>query len=232
MELYKKKLSYFSSLDSLASCAFGVNAGSFHDPTSVFVSYAARIFQNTKWDMFALFIRFLPGIRYILTWLKIDLNKPCQTRFFRDIVRQAIRERRRTGQRINDLLDLMIDCINKDMICEKKNDSPENQEDQYEQDMKLKLDSNDKHVKLDEEIVVATAMVFLVAGYDTTGMTLSFMAYNLAKQPAIQQKLQQEIDKAFEDAGGCLPDYSVIQVSSQMICCMWRAKVQQVNILM
>ena len=66
-----------------------------------------------------------------------------------------------------------------------------------------------KHV--DETMIVATAMVLLVAGYDTTGMTLSYLAYELANNPDIQTKLQEEIDEAFEEAGDKFPDYNVIQ---------------------
>ncbi len=38
--------------------------------------------------------------------------------------------------------------------------------------------------------VVATALVLLVAGYDTTGQTLSYAAFELARNPKIQEKLQ------------------------------------------
>ena len=47
-----------------------------------------------------------------------------------------------------------------------------------------------RHQLIDEDIVVATAMIFMVAGYDTTGLTLSYAAYELACQPAIQARLQ------------------------------------------
>jgi hypothetical protein len=76
-------------LDSLASCAFGVDTGSFDDPNAVFVRNAARIFQNSKLDFFLIFIRFIPGVRYFFSWLRLDTNKPKETRFFRDIVRQV-----------------------------------------------------------------------------------------------------------------------------------------------
>jgi cytochrome P450 len=195
-----------------------VNADSFQDPNSVFLRYAARIFKNNPWDMFMLFMRFVPGFRYILTGLKINTNKPRETKFLSKLVRQTIKQRRESGQRRNDLIDLMIDCIKEDKTDETRvEDHPEEEEDQYEQDMKLKSDHNaqdgrHKNIKLDEDIVVATAMVFLVAGYDTTGITLSCLAYHLAKQPDIQERLRQEIDEAFEAAGGHMPDYSVIQV--------------------
>ncbi len=76
------------SLDSLASCAFGVDGGSFKDPNAIFVRNAARIFQNTKWDLFMLSVRFTP-VRYLLNWFKLDTNKSRETRFFRDLVRQV-----------------------------------------------------------------------------------------------------------------------------------------------
>ena len=68
-----------------------------------------------------------------------------------------------------------------------------------------------KKGEFDELVIVATAVVLLVAGYDTTGISLSYMAYELANHPDIQSRLQEEIDEAFEDAGDKFPDYNVIQ---------------------
>ena len=42
--------------------------------------------------------------------------------------------------------------------------------------------------------ICATAMVILVAGFDTTSSALTFAAYELAVNPDIQRRLQEEID--------------------------------------
>ena len=112
-----------------------------------------------------------------------------------------MRQRRATGERRNDLIDLMLDCVKEgkeeDTMCKEEE---EETEDQYHRDMRMAASSEQQphakttdhhhHQLIDEDIVVATAMIFMVAGYDTTGLTLSNVAYQLARQPAVQARLQ------------------------------------------
>ena len=53
--------------------------------------------------------------------------------------------------------------------------------------------------KLTDEQVVAHAIAFLLAGYETTANTLAYTSYLLALNPDIQEKLQSEIDSYFDD---------------------------------
>ena len=146
------------------------------------------------------------GVPDILELLRINTNKPRETKFFRDVIMKTIKMRRETKERKNDLIDLMLDAIKE----EKEDEGNEAEElDQYEKDMKLNHKKKGK--QLDELHVVSTALILLVAGYDTTGSTLSYLAYELSKNPDIQEKLQEEIDQAFEEAGGKFPDYNLIQ---------------------
>merc|ERR1740129_2601417 len=66
-------------------------------------------------------------------------------------------------------------------------------EDQFEKD--AKLDHKLKKGEFDETVIVATAIVMLVAGYDTTGTTLAFACYDLAKHPDVQEKLRDEVEE-------------------------------------
>lgn len=51
---------------------------------------------------------------------------------------------------------------------------------------------------MDRSEIVGNSMQMLIGGYENTGNTLSFLAYNLAQHPDIQRKVQEEIDEVIE----------------------------------
>ncbi|XP_028171820.1 cytochrome P450 6k1-like isoform X1 [Ostrinia furnacalis] len=55
---------------------------------------------------------------------------------------------------------------------------------------------------LDEDVVIAQAMIFIQGGFDTSAVSLSFLTYELAFQPEIQDKLYNELLEAKEKNGG------------------------------
>lgn len=57
-----------------------------------------------------------------------------------------------------------------------------------------------KHVSKME--VLAQSFILLIAGYETTGTTLHFALYYLAKLPEIQRKAQEEIEQVAGDSVG------------------------------
>ena len=85
----------------------------------------------------------------------------------------------------------------------------EEKDDQYAVDMKLAHKANSKN--LDDMSIIGTAMGFLVAGYDTTGMALSWICYELAKNPDLQRQVQDKVDAVYESMGGNTPDYTDVQ---------------------
>lgn len=52
----------------------------------------------------------------------------------------------------------------------------------------------ESHKALSDLELVAQSIIFIFAGYETTSSVLSFIIYELATHPDVQQKLQQEID--------------------------------------
>ena len=146
----------------------------------------------------------IPGMAKLIRLVGMNTFKPKQTMFFVNVVKKTIQERKASKERKNDLIDLMLDAMEG-----VKEEEQEDNEDQYEKDMKLTHKANGKN--LDEMSFIGTAMVFLVAGYDTTGMTLSWICYELAKNPDLQRRLHEEVDEVYEASGGKTPDYTDIQ---------------------
>ena len=133
-------------------------------------------------DLLKFMAFFIPGGKHIMHAAKIPISKKEETEFFITVIETTLQHRQQSGTKRNDLIDMMMEAMkNPDSVRE------EDLTDQYEKD--AKLDHKNKK-ELDDMTIVATAMVMLVAGYDTTAQTLSFIAYELTMQEDIQRRLQ------------------------------------------
>ncbi|KFD53818.1 hypothetical protein M514_05324 [Trichuris suis] len=54
-------------------------------------------------------------------------------------------------------------------------------------------------IHLSDDSIIANAMVFLLAGYETSSTAMGFAAWLLAKHVNVQKRLQEEIDKMFSN---------------------------------
>lgn len=179
-------------MDTIASCAFGVDAQSFTNPNSKFVQYAVNIFKQ-DFRMGALaFLAVLPFGRKIMNAFGLSVFKITETEFFYEAVIASLKCRRETKSKRNDLIDMMLDAIKGELTEEQDPEA-----DQYERDSKLNHKTEKRD--FDEIIIVATAIVILVAGYDTTGSTIAWACYYLAKHSEIQDKLREEIEDIVGD---------------------------------
>ena len=117
-------------MDTIASCAFGVDAQAFTNKESKFVEYAKEIFSQSYKDalkMVLLFIPFNLGIHF-MRFFKIPFTKGPQTEFFYEVVLDSLKHRRETKTRRNDLIDLMMDAIKGDIV----EDDQDANEEQFE----------------------------------------------------------------------------------------------------
>lgn len=79
------------TMDTIASCAFGVDAESFTNPKSKFAKHAKSIFVRGKREIFLPILAFIPGMLKVFNFLQVSLFKPVETEFFVNIVETALR---------------------------------------------------------------------------------------------------------------------------------------------
>jgi cytochrome P450 len=187
------------SMETIASCVFGINAGSFKSSDSPFVKSAQEMFSLSAKDALRIFGYFLPGVRQIADAMKYPIMKPQPIQFLIDSITQTIKHRLQSKSRRNDMIDLMIDAMKGEL---------RNEDQQIP-----RLDNQGRSKVVDETMIIATATVMLVAGYETTGSTMSFIFWLLARNPHIQERLQSEIDEACDGSTekNGMPDYDSIQ---------------------
>ena len=103
------------SMDTIASCAFGVNAESFSNKTSNSVAFANKIFESRPIDGLKILMTIIPGGYKLLKALNISLNKKFETEFFYQVIIASLNNRRQTKSRRNDMIDMMLDAIKGDV---------------------------------------------------------------------------------------------------------------------
>ena len=81
------------SMDTIASCAFGVDSQSFTNENSPFVKYAKTLFTSNFKDAFKLLMMFMPMGFKIMNFFKIPITKATETEFFYDVVMASLKSR-------------------------------------------------------------------------------------------------------------------------------------------
>ncbi|XP_056019949.1 cytochrome P450 3A6-like isoform X2 [Ostrea edulis] len=181
------------TMDVTASLGFGMDTDSQTNPDNTFVKYAKELF-SFRFTPLMFFIIMFPKLDVILNYFNVSpLNNRRLMNFFKSAVHQAIEMRDEGDKKRNDLLQLMLNA-HKDTD---KNEIED--EHSYEGDPQKW-----KKRGLTEDEVTGNAILFLLAGYDTTASTMTFMSYCLATNPEIQKKLIDEIDSVL---GKELPTY-------------------------
>ncbi len=92
-EIDTKDLAGKFSMETIASCAFGVKAGSFNESDSRFRKCAQSVFTFDSRDALLAFSYLLPGVRQLFDWLRVPIYKPKETEFLVDSVKQTIKAR-------------------------------------------------------------------------------------------------------------------------------------------
>ncbi|XP_035706595.1 cytochrome P450 9e2 isoform X2 [Folsomia candida] len=120
--------------------------------------------------------------------------------FFSVAIKSSIHDRQVKNEKRNDFIQLMLEAREDKLKIE------DHELDRFERDAIIKTETTTDKAStaelLDDDGIVANAVLFMLAGYDTTQSLLIFVAYALALYPDIQDKLRTEIDQVLEENGG------------------------------
>lgn len=165
--------------DSIATIAFGVRADSLQNPQAEFHMQGRKVLEASllrSKDFFVAF--FLPKLTSLL---RVKVFTEQYSNFIRKTIGHVMSERERTSTVRNDLIDILVG-LRKEAA----------------------LEPTKPHLARKQDFLVAQAGVFFTAGFETSSSTMAFGLLELARQPALQDRLREEINNALLEDGGKL----------------------------
>ncbi|KAM6942043.1 cytochrome P450 3A30-like [Lycodopsis pacificus] len=165
------------SMDVMTSCAFSVDVDSINNPSSPLIIHASKLFRVSI--SVIILQGFFPVLLPLLELLGVSLFSKTSTAFFKTLLEKIRAERNGSSdQNSGDILQHMINS------------------------QTANASSKEKQNKgLTDHEILSQATMFVFAGYETSATTLVFLAYNLARNPEVMKRLQEEIDSTFPNKG-------------------------------
>ncbi|XP_054157190.1 cytochrome P450 3A8-like [Oppia nitens] len=193
-EVEMKKTMGNLTMDVIATCAFGTQIDTYNDQKrSEFILNAQKVFRGS-WRVWAVFV-LMQISRKLLEWTGLKFLDPTAQKFFVNAIKSIVTQRKSEGntKKHRDYLQLMINAQNKTLDT---NDDHEVVVDDKSDEIYGATDSlkyNKPKGDVSDTDLLATSLIFFVAGYETTATTLANVVYSLAINPDCQQKLYEEI---------------------------------------
>lgn len=139
--------------------------------------------------------------KFVSKFIVRDLAPNKHMRYLVQSCEHIIKQRRESGQRANDFLQLLVDCsegVDMQLEVDSAQSSEAHHVYEHEGDAKLMkevLSSHDRKGSktLSDIETVAGAIQFIVAGHETTSTLLMFAFYELALNPDKQDKLFEAV---------------------------------------
>lgn len=162
----------------IASVVFGCKADAFIDPKNEFRMCAHSLFQPNFLNRVRTFGFF--AFPKLLTLLGIRLVNSKNEKFIQLMVKQNLEYREKNHIVRNDFFQLLAQLRNKGTL----------------QDHDQSVNS------ITEKEIAANTFLFFFAGFESTSSILTFCVYHLAKNPEVQRRVHEEIDRVLAAHNG------------------------------
>ncbi|CAG9827798.1 unnamed protein product [Diabrotica balteata] len=184
VEIEMKEIATKYCTDVIASTAFGLEVHSLADPENEFYKNGAKLANLNDFRKIASFLinMFFPNIAKLFNIRIIDVE---HGEFFKNIIDDTIKFREEKGICRPDMIQMLLEARKKLYDHDKKN---EKSNDSIEVDSSSEITNQD---------ILAQALVFFFAGFDTSSGFISLMGYELCTNQDVQEKLRQEVIETF-----------------------------------
>ncbi|XP_013192036.1 cytochrome P450 6B7 [Amyelois transitella] len=187
--------------DFIGACGFGLDADSLNEEDSAFRKLGVKIFKPDFKDIIVIVVKQLfPELfkhAKVLGKIELEINA---------LVHEILTRRNYEPSGRNDFIDLLLECRKKGLMV-------------GESIEKRKPDGTPLTVsmELDEALIAAQVFVFFAAGFETSSSATSYTLHELAYNPQVQKKVQDEVDRVLAKHNNKL-SYDAIREMTYLEC--------------
>ncbi|KXJ68076.1 hypothetical protein RP20_CCG006036 [Aedes albopictus] len=193
--------------DIIATCAFGLQVESLKNRENEFYETGKKMFNLNRPSVILRILGFnmFPNL---MTKMGIDLIDAEHNQYFSKIIKDAVRTRETRGIVRPDMIHLLVQA-KKGVLKGQPETVEANSGFAMVEESEVGKSSTAKAIT--ESELIAQCLVFFLAGFDSVSGGMVFMAYELAVNPDVQQRLYEEIVETNKQLGGKPPTYDTFQ---------------------
>ncbi|XP_013199514.1 cytochrome P450 9e2 [Amyelois transitella] len=196
--------------DVIASCAFGLKVNSHVEQDNEFYKMG-KIASTFNYIQLLKFFGFV-SFPKLMTLLKVSLFTEESKNFFKNVVMSTMHEREVNNIIRPDMIHLLMEAKKGQLVHDEKTQDADAGFATVEESSVGKKETN--RVWSDTDLI-AQAVLFFVAGFETVSSAMSFALHELTANPEVQEKLAHEIKENEMKNGGKF-DYNSIQNMTYM----------------
>ncbi|EFA09142.1 cytochrome P450 9D4 [Tribolium castaneum] len=180
--------------DIIATVAFGIQINSLEERNNAFYLNGKSVTSFNGKQLLKFFVAQLAP--QIFEFFKLCVFDQNSVKYFYNIIIDNMHKREKEGIVRPDLIHLLMEARKGKL----KHDNSNNEGgDGFATVEESDIGKNFKKMELTDELMVAQALLFFFAGFETVSTGASFLAHELATNPDVQRKLQEEIDSVLEE---------------------------------
>ncbi|XP_062556519.1 probable cytochrome P450 9f2 [Armigeres subalbatus] len=211
VEVEMKDMMSRISINVIASCAFGIKVNCFKEQEHEFVYHGKKMINFSRPIVIArlMMMRIFPKFA---ARFGIDMLDGEQADYFTRLLQKTIETRESKKIIRHDMIDLLLQARKGNLKHQEEKDDQEGFATVQEFNVgKVEITKN-----MTEAEMIAQCLIFFLGGFETVSSCAMLTAYELVRNPEVQQKLYEEILQTEQELGGKPLSYDALQKMKYM----------------